>query len=132
VGGLIALVTFVPTLRHIQDSAPLLQCLIGRFGRIAIVASIVVLLSGVLQGALEVGSLTALVASLYGQLLLVKAVLLLAMLSLAGFNEWQARSTRTVAQVRAFGRGVRVELTLGVIVFAVAAMLSGTPPSPNG
>jgi len=49
------------------------------------------------------------------------------MLLLAGLNEWRARATRIVG----FGYGVRAELTLGVVVFAVAAVLSGTPPNPT-
>jgi copper transport protein len=90
---------------------------LGRFGRFALIASMAVLLSGVLQGALEVGSWSSVGTTVYGQLLLVKSGLLVAMLLLAGFNQFRAPAF-----------GVRAELALGVIVFGVAAMLSGTPP----
>lgn len=129
IGGLIGLVMYLPVVRRASESAAALARLVARFGRYALVASMLVLLSGVLQGALEVGSANALVASLYGQLLVVKVVLLVAMLSLAVLNEWRARTNATVDR---FGGGVRVELTLGVITFAVAALLSGTPASPTG
>jgi putative copper export protein len=79
---------------------------------------------------LELGSWTALTASLYGQLVLVKVALLLAMLLLAGFNEWQTRG-RVYAAALGLRRGVGVELGLGVLALAVAAMLGGTPPSPG-
>jgi putative copper export protein len=79
-----------------------------------------VLLSGVVQGLLEIGSPAALLSTQYGQLLLLKLALLVCMLGLAGVN-----------QMRGFGSGVRVELAMGILVFGVAAMLSGTPPTPN-
>jgi copper transport protein len=134
VGGLIALAAFLPATRGASDSGAMLGRLVRHFGRFAVVASMLVLLSGVLQGALEVGSWVALVSTLYGQLLMLKAGLLVAMLLLAARNDWRARANAPVAlaRVREFNRGVRLELTLGLVVFAVAAMLSGTPPSPIG
>jgi copper transport protein len=134
VGGLAALAVFLPDLRAEPDSGVTAARLVRRFGRLALVAAAIVLLSGVLQGALELGSPNA-IATLYGQLLLVKVGLLLAMLVLAGKNELRARAalgtgSSATAQVRGLSGGISVELTLGVIVFAVAALLSSTPPSP--
>jgi copper transport protein len=133
VGGLIALLLFLASARTVDGWDAQLGRLAARFGRFALVAAIVVLLSGGLQGALELGSPNALLATFYGQLVLAKVGLLLAMLLLASFNEWRARTTTAVplGQVRGFRRGVRLELALGVLVLAVAAMLSGTPPSPT-
>jgi len=132
VGGLVALAAFLPALRVGSDSGLTPLQLVGRFGRLALLAAAVVLLSGVLQGALEVGSLAGVATTLYGQLLLVKAGLLALMLLLAGVNEWRARAAASVGgvQLRRFGSGVGIELMLGVIVFGVAALLSSTPPSP--
>ena len=113
VGGLMALVAFVPGLGVRRQ-------VIDRFGRLALIASMVVLLSGVLQGALEVGSPGAVLTTLYGQLLVVKLVLLGGMLGLAALN-----------QARGFAFGIRVELVVGLVVFGVAALLSGTPPTPT-
>jgi copper transport protein len=124
VGGLVALLTCIAAV-----GGRSVTLLVGGFGRFALVASASVLLSGIAQGALEVGSWTALGSSLYGQLVLVKVGLLACMLVLAGFNEWHSRQTSAAAV--GLRRGVRVELALGVVVFAVAAMLSGTPPSPT-
>jgi copper transport protein len=127
VGGLVALLSCVAL---IPRTAAAFGPLVSRFGRFALVAATLVLLSGVLQGVLELGSWTALTASLYGQLVLVKVALLLAMLLLAGFNEWQTRG-RVYAAALGLRRGVGVELGLGVLALAVAAMLGGTPPSPG-
>jgi copper transport protein len=128
VGGLMALAVFLPLLRTDSSSPPLLPRLLARFARLALAASLVVLLSGVLQSALEVGTWAGLVSTAYGQLVLIKVTLFVAMLGLAGFNEWRARRSRMVG----LRRGVGVELALGVVVFGVAAVLSGTPPSLTG
>jgi copper transport protein len=122
VGGLIALTTCFTVFRA-QEA--LLGKVVRRFARLALVAAGVVLLSGVLQSALELGSWSAVLSSLYGQLVLIKVALLVIMLALAGVNEWRAR----VAGISGFGRGVGLELALGVVVFGVAALLSSTPPS---
>ena len=126
VGGLVAVLSCLAVIPRTSGAFGLL---VGRFGRFALVAALLVLLSGVLQGALELGSWPALTASLYGQLVLVKVVLLAAMLLLAGFNEWHTRG-RVYAAALGLRRGVGIELGLGVLVLAAAAMLSGTPPSP--
>jgi copper transport protein len=132
VGGLIGLAVLAPTLLRAARSGsdPLLRRVILGFGRFALVASLAVALSGTLQSVLELGSWVALVSTAYGQLVLVKVGLLVAMLLVALFNEWRVRTASSVA----FGlvRGVRAELALGLIVLGVAALLSGTPPSATG
>jgi copper transport protein len=128
VGGLIALLTCIAAVRSSTQTSGLVARLVGRFSRFALIASATVLLSGVVQGALELGTWSALATTLYGQLVLVKIGLLLAMLLLAGYNEWQTRQPHTAAV--GLRRGVRIEFGLGVLVFAAAALLSGTPPSP--
>jgi copper transport protein len=125
VGGLMALAAFLPVLRADSTSPPLRPRLLARFARFALVTSMVVLLSGVLQSALEVGSWAALISTPYGQLVLIKVAFMLAMLGMAAYNEWRARRARTVGLQRSVG----IELALGVLVFGVAAVLSGTPPS---
>jgi copper transport protein len=128
VGGLIALAASVRVLNRDSSAAFMLGRLVRRFARLALLAAVLVLLSGVLQSGLELGNLAALTGTLYGQLVLAKVALLLAMLALAGFNEWRAR-TSSGAGAFSFSRGVSAELTLGVVVFGVAAVLSSTPPA---
>jgi copper transport protein len=126
VGGLVSLVIVWPAIRGRTGEGGL-RTLTARFGRFALVASVVVVLSGVLQASLEVGSWSALIDSTYGQLVLLKVALLMAMLVLAGVNEWRARRSPT----RSWRRGIQAELALGVTVLAVAAVLSGTAPTPS-
>jgi copper transport protein len=116
VGGLVSLVFLLPV-AHRSALAGLVPVLLGRFGRFALSASAVVILSGTLQAALEVGRWSALIETTYGQLVLVKIALLGGMLSLAALNRWRGKSNT-----------IRAELALGVVVLVVAAMLSGTPP----
>jgi copper transport protein len=134
VGGLISLLFLIPVVPG-KTRARLMRPLLARFFRFVLVASGLVVLSGTLQAALEVGSWSGLVETAYGKLVLVKIGLLVAMLVLAGFNELQGRRALAAEPTTAdgpatgVGRGVRLELALAVIVLAVAALLSGTPPS---
>jgi copper transport protein len=130
VGGLIGLLISLSAMRirHDPGTVDIVRCLVTRFARFALVAAVFVLLSGVLQGALEVGSTAALVSTAYGELVVAKSALLVAMLALAAFNERRARS----AAPRGLVLGTRFELAVGVLVLGVATVLSGTPPTPLG
>jgi putative copper export protein len=103
---------------------------VAGFGPFALTAALVVVLSGTLQSVLELGSWVALVSTTYGRLVLVKVGLLVAMLLLAVLNEWRVRTASSMAL--GLVGGVRAELALGLVVLAVAALLSGTPPSVAG
>ncbi|MBV9542853.1 MAG: copper resistance protein CopC [Chloroflexi bacterium] len=124
VGGLALLLALAPLLRYSSGNEPLLPRVIRGFSRLGLVALGVVALSGALQAAFEIGSWDELVNNTYGQLVLVKVVLLAVMTILAGVN------TLTRAGVP-FVRGVRLELAAGVLVLAVAAMLAGVVPARN-
>ncbi|HET6316192.1 MAG TPA: copper resistance protein CopC [Chloroflexota bacterium] len=115
VGGLATLALVAPLLRP-QPS--LLQSIVRRFTWLAGAAVVALVASGTVQAIFEVGSLDALVNTMYGQGILVKIGLLLAMLAIA-------LAVRTRRKMRA----VRVELALGVVVLAVAAIVAGTTPA---
>jgi copper transport protein len=101
--------------------------LVARFGRFALAASAIVVLSGVVQAGIEVGSWTGLLDTAYGELVLIKVGLLAAMLGLAVFNDRRGRALHVGANV--LRGGVRAELVLGLLALATAAMLTGTPPT---
>ena len=130
VGGLVSLLICLPVLwRH-----GVLSTLTSRFSRFALAASAIVVLSGVVQAVFEVGSLSALVATSYGELVVAKIALLAAMLVLAAYNTRHGRlhfasGDVKIGQLRALPRGIGAELALGVVVLAVAAVLTGTPPA---
>ncbi len=124
-GGLIGLLLCLPA---VWGERAVWPRLLARFSRFALVASAMVVLSGVVQAVFEVGSWSALVASSYGELVLVKVALLVGMLSLAAFNTWQGALHVSSGQLRMLRRSMWAELALGVVVLAVAAVLTGTPP----
>lgn len=124
IGGLASLVIVLPpAVRLLPSDAGLVRAAVGRFSVLALLAAGVVAVSGTVQAALELGSLPALTGTSYGQVVLLKAGLLVAMLALALVNQ------RRAAVIAWFRRGVRIELLVGVAVLAAAAVLTGIPPA---
>ncbi|HEY3061315.1 MAG TPA: copper resistance protein CopC [Chloroflexota bacterium] len=120
VGGLANLAIVAPVLRRADSSV--LPGVVRRFTRLAIVSVLAILVSGAVQAALEIGSWEGLVGTSYGQGVLVKVALLAGMIGLAALH--QRRGGRLP-----FERGVRLELALGLVVLAVAAVVAGTTPA---
>ena len=86
-GGLASLALLLPSaVRALPAGAALVPAAVARFSRLALGAAVVIALSGSVQAGLEVGAWSALVGTTYGQLVLLKVGLLLAMLVLAVFN----------------------------------------------
>jgi copper transport protein len=130
VGGLVSLVVLLPVVYSAAKARPndSVRRLVARFGRFALAASAIVVLSGVVQAIIEVGSWTGLLDTAYGELVLVKIALLAAMLGLAVFNDRRA-SAGVGGDVSVVRGGVRAELVLGLLALATAALLTGTPPT---
>ena len=124
IGGLASLVVVLPpALRALPPNPGLVRAAVARFSRLALLAAGLVAVSGTLQAGLELGSVTALTSTSYGQVVLLKVGLLVAMLGLALVNQ------RRAALVAWFTRGVRLELLVGAAVLAAAAVLTGIPPA---
>jgi copper transport protein len=124
IGGLASLaIVLTPAVRTLPSAPGLVRATVGRFSRLALLAAGLVAVSGTIQAGLELGSLSALTGTSYGQLVLLKAGLLLAMLGLAVLNQ------RRAAIITWFRRGVRAELLIGLGVLAAAAVLTGIPPT---
>lgn len=131
VGGLACLAVVLPVAaRALPPGAGLVAAAVRRFSRLALVSAGVVALSGSVQAALELGSWSNLSGTTYGQIVLLKIGLLLAMLALAVWNQRAAmRPVLQLAGLAGFRRGLRAELLVGLAVLAAAAVLSGTPPA---
>ena len=130
VGGLVSLVVLLPVIHSTEKARTngIVPRLVARFGRFALAASAVVVLSGVVQATIEVGSWTGLLNTAYGELVLIKVGLLAGMLGLAVVNDRRGRA-RVGGNVWVVGTGVRVELVLGLLALVAAAVLTGTPPA---
>lgn len=118
------------------DARPYAALAARRFSRWALVAVIVLALSGVANAATQVGSIAGLVGTTYGRLLLGKLALLGPILILAAVNRRLhlprlAGDGPTIGRpaMRALARFVAVEGTLALALFAFVAALSVTPPA---
>jgi putative copper export protein len=130
IGGLwIMAVVAIPTLVRMEGDAGhgLVARAVSAFSPAALCFAAVVGISGVLAAWRNVGTWPALVSSTYGQLLLVKVVLVSAMAGVGAFN-WRrvlprlGESRATVRLQRSSG----VELLLAVMVLVVTAVLVAT------
>jgi copper transport protein len=114
---------------------PLLVAVVARFSALAGGAFAVLLVTGAVQGVVEVASVGALVHTAFGRAAAIKLVLFTALVALG----WANRA-RLLPALRATGesplragvllrRTLRAELALGVVVLAVTGALAGYPPS---
>src|SRR4029450_11879823 len=86
VGGLVQVFAMIGPLRkEVSPAASSLGVFVGPFSNYARVAVVGLLLTGFYAAWLQVGTIEALLTTLYGQALLVKLILLLAPLGVAFF-----------------------------------------------
>jgi copper transport protein len=100
---------------------------VRRFSAVAAYALAAVVVTGVVRAVNEVGSWGALFSTGYGQLVLVKAVLLLALAALGGVNRYR-NVPRAAKTVRGLRRVSATELTLAGGALAAAAILATLVP----
>jgi putative copper export protein len=104
-----------------------------RFSRFALVGAGVAALAGVILAAANLQSIDALVRSSYGQLILAKVALLLAMMALGAWNWRRAvpalkppTFTPPNSAMFRLARSAAAELVLALVVLAATAALSAT------
>ncbi len=141
VGGVACLLLVLPgATRQLEgpERSRLLLAVLARFSPLALASVIAIALTGVLQAYIDVRSISGLLHTTYGALILIKIALLLLLIGLGWVNrEWIIPAFRRI--VRAGDspgstgvlarRTMRGELALMAIVFAVtAALVSYAPP----
>jgi copper resistance protein D len=102
-----------------------------RFSNLGIVLVSLILVSGIGNSAFRLGSPRDLLATDYGRMILIKALLFAMMLSAAAFNRWRLMprmKTNGIEAVTPIRRNILVEGVLGAVVLAVAAMLGTLSP----
>lgn len=142
-GGLATLLLAVPaatTRLEPADRTRLLASLLLRFSPMALIAVGVILLTGVVQAVIEVGSFPALIETAFGRAVLIKFVLLLI---LVGFGAFQRRSLlpqleRLAATGAAPGAGgatlrrvLQAEVALIAVILVATGALAGYSPSSS-
>jgi len=106
---------------------------IRRFSRVATVAMLVVVATGILNAVLDLASVSDLWSTRYGQLIVAKVALLAVALVLAARHRWTvprrlAAAGADAAAVSSFDRSAAAELVALVATVAVAAALVALVP----
>jgi copper transport protein len=134
IGGLVMLVGFLLRRANPRELGAILPV----WSDWATAAVLTLILAGTAQALVEIGSLDALLHTRYGQLVLAKAGLLLAILAVATGSRQLVRRSRPVDDqpatapeptTRALRRTVLVEVIGAVIVIGVASVLVQTTPA---
>jgi copper resistance protein D len=129
IGGLFFLLICIrtPTVSAgLDETRPILR----RYGMLAMVAVVTLILSGTLLSVSYIGSLAALYGTAYGFMVLCKIVMLGSLLLLGAINFSTGRSgTFATASMAFLGRLTDIELWIGFSVILTAASLTSQPPA---
>ena len=131
-GGLAALLALIPLFRVTAVQAPALGGLMARFSNLARVAVALLLVTGVIAGLLQIGSLTALLTTDYGIALVIKLALFAPTLAIAALNliVTQRRLRAGVGAWRGrLRRLVMLEGALLVGALAAVGVMTSIPPA---
>jgi copper transport protein len=129
-GGLAMLAIFLLRPGPNQANDRELGAILPVWSRWATLAVSALLLAGVVQALIEIGSVSALFTTTYGRLILVKVGLVAVIL---GFAYFARRSVHGIEHAEDGGRVVRrsvaVELAIAVVVLGFSAVLTQTTPA---
>lgn len=132
VGGLVTFALVLFTLRQEPNRLILSERLVTSFSNYVRVAVFLLLVTGLYAAWLEVGSVSALLTTVYGQTLLVKMLLILPLLVLAAINliftRWRLQAGQRVWFGRLRGL-VGAEITLAVGVLLTVGVLTSARPA---
>jgi copper transport protein len=117
-----------------EQRAGLLATVVGRFSALATVALPLLLLTGAVQGIVEVRTFPHLLDTAFGRAVLIKLVLALVIAGLGYANRSRVlpalRGAATPGRAGVvLRRALRAELALGIGALAATGALSGYPPS---
>ncbi|MEV4829203.1 copper resistance protein CopC [Micromonospora sp. NPDC049257] len=124
-GGLVMLAGFL--LRRADERE--LGAILPIWSRWAALAVAALLLAGVVQGLIEVGTVAALTGTTYGRLLLAKIGLFALVVGVAAYSRQLVRRRTAAARPVPVRRAVWVELAITAVILGVTATLVQTPPA---
>ncbi|MFB9267776.1 copper homeostasis membrane protein CopD [Bradyrhizobium erythrophlei] len=135
IGGLVSLITFL-AIPQVRENMPLVRDATERFSTLGIISVATILLSGVVNAAILVGSLHGLVATEYGRVLMLKLALFAVMLAFAAINRFrltpQLASTgneQSSVALRQLIRNSAIETTLGLGIIVIVGLLGTLHPA---
>lgn len=131
IGGLVPLILLLVAASRSKSPSPAYE-VVGRFSMLGLVSVATLVLTGLINSAILVGSFRALIVTEYGELLLFKLALFGTMLTLALIN--RLALTPQLAQPgrraqRWLTRNSAIELALGLAILAIVGMLGMLHPA---
>jgi putative copper export protein/mono/diheme cytochrome c family protein len=137
VGGLVPFVMIMASAlkAHDQTSTSIAVIITSRFSNLGIVTVATLLATGILNSWYLVGSVPHLLGTSYGQLLLTKVGLFVAMVALAAVNRLRlmprlrGAPARAGDTLRALERNGAIEIVLGLVILAIVGVLGTIPPA---
>jgi putative copper resistance protein D len=134
VGGLLPLAIFLTCVRPSYSSGETVTRVVRRFSTLSLCCVSVIVVSGICNSWLLVGSIHALFTTPYGQLLLLKLAVFAILLGFGARNRFLIKTNllktpvcqNVLFQLR---RNVICEVCLGVAVVAIVGCLGVTPPA---
>ncbi|MGB9116218.1 copper homeostasis membrane protein CopD [Bradyrhizobium sp.] len=138
IGGLVSLLLLLVTVRRNRTIAwaSLAQAAASRFSTLGIISVATLLVTGMLNAWILVGSFHALAVTEYGRLLMLKIVAFAVMLAFAALNRlWLTPRLRSPGKgldaLRQLTRNSTIEIALGLTVFALVGMLGTLHPATH-
>jgi putative copper export protein len=132
-GGLVVLAMAMPQVLRHSDEAAVTQtaaALIRKFSPVGMVGVALVSSTGLWLSTYHLSSIDALTNTVYGNLLVLKVIGVMAAVILAGLHKFLvARNLRSRAHAIGFARSLALEAAIVIAVFFVAALLTSAPPA---
>jgi len=142
IGGLVSLVLLLSVSRNDQTDAGVsfARNATQRFSIMGVAIVVVVLATGIVNGWILVGSWHALIATFYGQLLILKIALFAVMLLIAAANRFwlmprlalRSGSEPQLEVLRRLARNSMIEIVLALMIFGIVGMLGTLHPAIHG
>jgi putative copper resistance protein D len=139
IGGIVSLTLLIGATQRTNPCAwvPLVRGATDRFSTLAILSVSALLVTGIVNGLILVGSLHALLVTKYGQLLMLKIALFAVMLIFAAANRFWLTPRisglldkgNELDAVRRLRRNCHIEIALGLAIFAIVGALGTLHPA---
>jgi putative copper resistance protein D len=141
IGGLVPLALLLATVQrhHAVAWTSLAQVATQRFSVLGIASVATLLVSGIINASILVGSLHALLSSQYSRLLLLKLIVFAAMLAFAAINRFLLTPRLLISSdyalrlkaLRQLTRNSTIEIALGLLIFAIVGLLGTMHPASH-
>jgi putative copper resistance protein D len=141
IGGLVSLVLLLAAISEIPPlpGAAVAQDVARRFSTLGMLSVAILVLSGIVNAWILVGSFGALFVTEYGQILILKLVIFAFMLAFAAVNRFRLTPRLALPSghpgqseaLRRLKRNSAIEIALGLTIFAIVGLLGSQHPATH-